>query len=312
MNLDTGILVVLTGYGGRASSNVHRHMREDFSDKWNMIVLHVDYFGLEHMQSEADPTVGEFVAHPRVIKANILWDVALSENENDLNDMGIMQGLDVVYAVKYIYEKYDSKINTNRIMVFGTSHGGYIAHLANILCPNLFSHLIDVSSYIKPYYMTKDRELIISFGEGLSVVQLYRYAVRIKGPFYDENIYDLSFLYRNIKNRCKILALHGVKDWMVNCQAKKMLIDHIDHAEIMVFEEKDIDGEVIKDVSHGLGLDFIKFIDMYLGTVFKGGGERNANPDKLFTPSKIKFFLEADMADGEIILSYVKGLVKLG
>lgn len=309
VNSQTGLLVVLSGYGGDASANVHRHMREDFTDKWNLIVLHIDYFGLSYMQS-CDPKVKEFLSNPRLVGGSFVWVADLQENENDFNDMGIMQAIDVVYAVKYIYDKYEGIIDADKMVIFGTSHGGYLAHLANIICPELFSHIIDVSCYIVPYYLDNDRSLEMNFNDGRYVVKnIFRYHVNSFGPAYDPALYDLSFLYRQIKNKSKIIALHGTEDWMVDWQQKKSMIDRIDNAEMMLFEEKDVDGEVIKNADHGLGLDFLKFLDMYLEIIFKGS-KRKADKSRLFKPATLRNLLEMRTVDDKIVIAHVKGVNK--
>ncbi|WP_432653620.1 DUF2920 family protein [Roseburia inulinivorans] len=49
--------------------------------------------------------------------------------------------------------------NTNKIILFGTSHGVYLAHLANVICPDLYTVMIDISCYLTPYYMYHNRQV---------------------------------------------------------------------------------------------------------------------------------------------------------
>ena len=47
---ETGVLLLIPGYGGNANSNVYRKMRRVFPDLYNLIVVQCDYFGWEFMQ----------------------------------------------------------------------------------------------------------------------------------------------------------------------------------------------------------------------------------------------------------------------
>lgn len=49
VNEDTGILLLIAGFGGNANSKVYNKMRAVFADKFNLITVQCNYFGWEFM-----------------------------------------------------------------------------------------------------------------------------------------------------------------------------------------------------------------------------------------------------------------------
>ena len=139
--------------------------------------------------------------------------------------------------------------------------------MANLICPNLYTYVMDISGYISPYYMTHDRNLSFSFSpeEGKVVIQI-KYLVSKRADLrYIPAVYNLQYLYKNSENNCRIIAMHGKEDRMVDWKEKEDFINGLGNkAEILLLGEEDIDGEMVKHADHGLGLDFVKFFDMIL------------------------------------------------
>lgn len=267
VNNETGMLVLIPGYGGNIDSNVYRHIREEFSDKYNLIVVQCDYFGSRYMQAPLSMDVKKMALDPRILEAKILWKEDLDESLEDFNDMGIMQAVDVVTAVFFVFQKIDV-INTNRVILFGTSHGGYLAHLANVICPGVFSHMIDVSGYIKPFYLENYRMMTFDSVPGIVLEVLYDYIIR-KNPEigYWNELYKLDYLYTKIDNSCHILSIQGTHDWMYDYREKQNFIQTIPNAEMLLIDEEDVDGVIFKDTDHGVGLDYIKFLNLYIPVI---------------------------------------------
>lgn len=51
VNEDTGLLLLIPGFDGNASSNVYKKMRSQFADEYNLVTIQCDYFGQEFMQA---------------------------------------------------------------------------------------------------------------------------------------------------------------------------------------------------------------------------------------------------------------------
>ncbi|CAH2211897.1 hypothetical protein [Tepidibacter aestuarii] len=46
------MVLLISGFGGHANSNVYKKMRKEFADKYNMVTVQCDYFGWGFMQEE--------------------------------------------------------------------------------------------------------------------------------------------------------------------------------------------------------------------------------------------------------------------
>lgn len=46
MNLEASIFLFILGYGGTANSNVHKKMRCQFADKYNLVTIQCAYLDL--------------------------------------------------------------------------------------------------------------------------------------------------------------------------------------------------------------------------------------------------------------------------
>lgn len=267
VNENTGMLVLIPGYGGNIDSHVFRKMREVFAEQYNLITVQCDYFGNKFMDVKQPEEMKLIATMENIVNAEIYYKVEDFETVEEFNDMGIMQAIDIVSStICAIYEiiRKGYVFNTNKIILFGTSHGAYLAHLANIICPTLYTGLIDVSSYIKPYYMKKARNLTL-YAERIKWTNIYRYLImKDKSYQYNEKLYDLSFLYQFIENRCKIIALQGTEDWMVSAEEKEAWISNLENAQLLMIHPDEVDGVLCKNANHGLGLDFFELFKILM------------------------------------------------
>lgn len=167
------------------------------------------------------------------------------ETEKEFNDMGVMQALDIVNAtlsvIYYLQEQYSS-VNTKKVILFGSSHGAYLAHLANLICPRLYASVLDISGYLKPYFLDHIRDVIVRSGD-VRVIVKFRYFLHQHPEYrYHNDLYDLRFLYKNRNNTCKIIAVHGKDDRMVDYREREAFIGQLDSAEMLLIDRGDVDG----------------------------------------------------------------------
>lgn len=290
INEDTGILLLIAGYGANANSKVYKKMRETFSDKYNLVTIQCDYFGYEFMQSSKciespklnlEDLVGIFtekeindiyyddelnfnklisIGSNYNINLNVKEDLS-NENFKNFNDMGIMQALDNIVSVlkvmSIIYEN-GYKFNTKKVIIYGFSHGAYLGYLCNRFAPHLFSHLIDNSAWLYPEYFLKERILIQKVG-CLSVNIGFNYLA--KKSFVYNKVLDLDYLYSNFHNRCKIIVYHGEDDILISSNDKKKFCSKINIFRYNEISREKIDGLIFNSTGHGLGADFLKLFD---------------------------------------------------
>lgn len=266
-NENTGLLILIPGYGGSIDSHVFKKMREEFCEEYNLVTMQCDYFGNRYMSAENPIEVRKIFEINKIEKGYFIYKDDLGESIDEFNDMGIMQALDIVSStLNILFLLRDRKhiVNTKKIILFGVSHGAYVAHLANLICPNLFTYILDISAYIKPYYLDVIRAQFIK-NERIECQIVKEQFINNNPQYrYNEKLYDLDFLYSRTKNRCKIIALQGTEDPMVKAQEKVSFINGIENAEIMLIGQEDVDGVLCKNAQHGLGLDFFEFFKIMM------------------------------------------------
>lgn len=231
VNDDTGILNIIAGFGGNATSNVYKKMRSYFADEYNMVTVQCNYFGWEFMQSDV-----------------------LQETMENFNDMGPLQAMDNIFSVIMISEilKDNNLIfNASKIVSYGHSHGAYLSYLSNRFAPGLFNLIIDNSSWLYPIYMLADRYLNINGNQ-----YIFHYLIR-SFENIDLDIYNLNFVYSRFKNKCTIHSFHGTEDTLIRIKdkenfclpLKKCFLHKIDHSNI---------NDVFRSPGHSLDADYLE------------------------------------------------------
>ena len=272
VNEDTNMLILSYGYAANYKAHVFTKLMNTLPDKYNVVVVCGQYFG------------GAFMNNANLIKVQDRYAyIGGPETVEEFNDMGILQALDTVYMVMAALELIGKKAEElKHIIGFGSSHGGYISHLANLFCPGLYTYVIDISSYIIPHYLTRLRKLtLFSQQEQNGVTLEIKYLISSRADLrYIPAVYNLRYLYRDSRSNCRIMALQGKEDWMVDWKEKEAFIKSLGNkAEILLFGQEDIDGEMVKSANHGLGLDFIKFFDAVLPMIIKTRSVRERLPE---------------------------------
>lgn len=274
---NTGILLLVAGYGGGTSAHVYQKMRKLFADTYNMITLQCDYFGSQFMKgnehlpiteevlrySLSEEEFQQMLEEPQrrmeILQGKTLEGyVDLKESLAVYNEMGLIQAMDhlvALHKLQSLLKEQGAGYDAENILLYGQSHGGYLSYLCNALEPGLFSGLIDNSAYLFPYYMDIDREM---FGESqiFSLRKLYHFLVR--DIVDDRRVYDLSYWYDSFDNQCRILSFHGKGDTMIPVERKQDFIENIPYTELVMVDEEKADGNLFSSCQHGLDADFIK------------------------------------------------------
>lgn len=284
----TGILLFIAGFGGHANSNVYKKMRSNFADKYNLITVQCDYFGWEFMQGFTNISLNISKAElekyfiPEEINyiykdadiSNRFIEVAskyniqltgkevLKESLDNYNDMGLIQAIDNISAVTGVIEIIKDnglEFNQDKVIVYGVSQGAYLSYLCNAFAPNLFSLLIDNSSWLFPAYLKANRMLYGMYGKAQLAIEFDYLAKRLD---YDEEILNLLALYKKFDNKCDIICYHGISDDLISHNDKFKLKEVIKGNFIYnIIDESKIDNKIFKSTEHGLNADFIELFD---------------------------------------------------
>jgi hypothetical protein len=305
VNKDTGLILLIPGFGGNPKSNVYKKMRSKFADEYNLITVQCDYFGQEFMQGSQNVAYNlskkslesifsreelAKVYHPefdpeKFLKIgsrypiNVRVKEILHESINNFNDMGILQAIDNITALTYVIQVLKDNgltFNTRKIILFGQSQGAYLSYLCNAFAPTLFTLLIDNSSWLFPAYLRSSRYLFTKVGNMTLQTEFSYFASK---RTHDEELLYLPSLYRHMQNNCEIICFHGTTDQLIPYTEKRDFCNQIEHCIYHEIGSDKVDGDIFKSTSHGLDANFLKLFDyVYKNVDFSYGKDINLGP----------------------------------
>ena len=305
---DTGMLLLLAGYGGSATSNVYAKMRRLFSDEYNLFTVQCDYFGYEYMQNsnpkvistemikntlsdaELDLLQRDYDKYSHILSGKIFFqNVDLNETRDSFNDMGLMQAIDNLRAMKVVIDIVESngyKVNPNRVYAYGFSHGAYLAYLCNAFCPKMFTAIIDNSSYLTPYYLDHFRESA-GLKDGIRIDQIISY--KASEFLQDFEILNLPYLYEQFSNQSQIICFAGENDHMTPLEKKKDFLNHVEHTIVETITNSRIDKVCFHSTFHGMGADFVELFNYAYGKYLVSEKIKNKNRKAKFKYENVKY-----------------------
>lgn len=319
VNSETGLLLLIAGFGGHANSNVYKKMRSKFADQYNLVTIQCDYFGQEFMQSPKFPqppppsALQGYFQPAEIAKIykngfdsstflqiltskgmNFTTSEILQETIDNFNDMGIMQALDNITAICYVIQilrDNNLTFNSKKVMIYGHSHGAYLGYLCNAFAPNLISHLIDNSSWLIPAYFKEPRSVLVKTGNTHSTINFHYMAAKLP---IDEEILYLPLLYKNVKNSCEIHAFHGTTDFLISHTNKRNFCDQVPFSTFHEISAEKVDGIIFKSTNHGLDSDHLALFQHVIdGIHFSHSNDLHITPTKIVT-SKMKYHINYD------------------
>jgi len=217
--------------------------------------------------------------------------------KNEYQNFGIMQALDVLNAVLYTKKNIcDQKFKNIPVVMVGSSHGGYLAHMCAKIAPWLVDGVIDNSSYAiflwKLIGFGKEIDFTRFFGCGTG--NLYEnlnlyfcdktyWTLNDKSPYYFS---DAREEIRNILNLDHLNVQSGYKKPIYvsyHCTYDNETAPAKDKTELyealknlkfdatlhMTKDESEVDGKFIKSLTHGMGMSYKLLLQRELPGVMK-------------------------------------------
>lgn len=282
-NNETGIILLVPGFGGNIDSNVYKKMRREFPEKYNSVVVQCSYFGDEFMQTPKNfnMDISQVIKEKRkdsFTQKEILevfeeekYIIHATEFTNEsiesFNDMGYMQAIDLLTTIacmEFILKGNNIVYNPLEIIGYGHSHGAYLLYLANFLNGNIFSLIVDNSGWIIPSYLQKDwnRRVITKIGKS-QIITSYDYWIVDK--IINMKIYDLKELYKNKKPNVLVYSFLGEDDELVSLEEKKEFINMFPNGNLEIISNKNIDNIIFNNTKHSLGADLLKLFEYVMG-----------------------------------------------
>lgn len=219
--------------------------------------------------------------------------LSLQPAKNEYQNFGVMQAQDLLNAALYL--KAHAPFNTMEgnipVIMIGSSHGGYLAHLAAKFAPWLISGVIDNSSYAKFLWR------LIGFGKEIDFAKYYCFGTAIffkhihiycsDKTFWTSNSSSNNFFSiprrmiryilepNHIENQANYpkpyyASYHSFYDKEIappdeKLELYKYLKQFDFDAELHMIKNPDqIDGKFIKNLDHGMGMSIKTLISKEL------------------------------------------------
>ena len=210
--------------------------------------------------------------------------ITMVPTKNEYQNFGVMQAMDVLNAVLYT-KKYinNAKFEYLPVIMVGSSHGGYLAHMCAKIAPWLVDAVIDNSSYaiflwrLIGFGKEIDFTNYFCFGTGILYKNLYLYffdktywTLNEKSPYY---FIDAREEIRNILNLDHLNVQSGYEKPIYvsyHCICDKEIAPAKDKIELyealkklkfdatlhMIKDGSEVDGKFIKSLTHGMGMSY--------------------------------------------------------
>lgn len=208
--------------------------------------------------------------------------LSLQPTKNEYQNFGVMQAQDLLNAALYLkaHAPFDTMGGGIPVIMIGSSHGGYLAHLAAKIAPWLVDGVLDNSAYAKFLWR------VVGFGKEIDFMQYSEFATfdffhHIKThcstkTFWTSNSSSPRFFSparRKIRNlleedhlleqsKCLktcFISYHSLYDEYVSLKEKTMLYKELeklgfDATLCSITKESQVDGKFIKNLNHGMGI----------------------------------------------------------
>ena len=220
---------------------------------------------------------------------------SLKIKNNEYQNYGIMQTIDVINAILYV-KKNIFKNQNLKVIVTGQSHGAYMAILCAKIAPWVIDVIIDNSTHLT---LNGDAWRYIGFGKEVDYTKYACFAtfyffnnIRICGfekTFWTTNKqspYYFSLarkLIRELLNKDhliiqsnypkpKYIIYYSTHDEYVPLEEKEEYINILnelgfDVKVVKISDEKEIDGKFIKNLKHGMGIPMKLLIKKHLSQI---------------------------------------------
>ncbi|MBZ7955540.1 DUF2920 family protein [Campylobacter molothri] len=240
--------------------------------------------------------------------------MSLQPTKNEYQNFGIMQAQDLINVALYLKKNapFDTMGGSIPVIMIGSSHGGYLSHLAAKIAPWLIDGVIDNSSY------ARHRWKLIGFGKEIDFIEYSEFSsfafphINLhcsSKTFWTSNSsspYFFSPARRMIRNILEpshlqiqstypkpyYVSYHSFYDRRIAPPEDKIeLYDifqkyHFDAKLYMIKEQSQIDGKFIKSLDHGMGMSIKTLIKKELPIMLE---KIKNNPKKEYKDKSISY-----------------------
>jgi Protein of unknown function (DUF2920) len=224
-------------------------------------------------------------ALPMVKNLDPRCQVLLKTGRDEYQSFGLLPAIDHLQVLGEVLKQF--KINRRRMIVYGTSYGGYMALLMGKFAPQTFSVIVENSGFVcasMDYVVAK--ELIGKSGDFGIFVNKMNVKVSVDNPWtiMDETSpYFFADSHRQIrsllnsahwhKTNTRYFIFHSTQDRLSKATTSIEMVDKFvnilkNYAQVDYTRVKstDIDGKVFKNLSHGMNASLRGLFDRVVKT----------------------------------------------
>lgn len=233
--------------------------------------------------------------------------------KNEYQNFGVLQSIDILTVLYHIKSLgFHELLSKKPIFAFGSSHGAYIINLVMKIAPNTFDAIIENSAYAKPplkyivgqEYDTKSAETYSYYKDSVLIhaFTLTNWTLNQTSPnFFGDNPFEIRDLsnhnqleqFSKYKSKTELVSYHGVEDIIAPFEDKQRYIDYLTKNTkqkinfTIVKDKQQIDGKLIKDLKHSMGMSNKELIKHNLPKLLKK--YKTSTPTDLCRKSIIRY-----------------------
>lgn len=290
-----GLFVYIPGFGDDANDSYVEKLLTTIAQEFNYIGLSVRYHCINARPSNGGQLHLVSESEERLLGLCVLYNVQYDKHDlfgtihrigqldrpsmfnakilppdNEYQNFGVLQALDHLCVINQLIQE-DIPADLNNIVLMGSSHGGFIAHLVAKFAPNTINAIIDNSSYVRtpPMYLGIDQEVTMGFGKAMvkaCVITHWQFAFPGLPNFFGVpqalirevcNKSHLAEMTQNATRTPQVFAFNSTPDIISPLQDKQRQAQRyqqfgIDY-DLTVVDESKIDGVLFKSLDHGMG-----------------------------------------------------------
>ncbi len=220
-----------------------------------------------------------------------LW-ATMYPYKGEYQNFGVLQAVDILTVLYHMKSTgYKDIIEKKPIIAQGSSHGGYIANLLIKFAPNTFDAIIDNSCYVKSIaafivgyeYDKKLPEYKLQYPNMKLNLFTYSHWTLKETPYkFNKNHFEIRELINTEQfnqfckygKKTKVISYHSKFDDLAFYDGKLEYMNLLDECGyetkfITIDSEDQIDGKLIKNIKHAMGMSVKELLNTELPELLK-------------------------------------------
>ncbi|MCL2830469.1 MAG: DUF2920 family protein [Betaproteobacteria bacterium] len=226
----------------------------------------------------------------------------IAESRDSYMNFGLLPALDCLQAVHHVLGAVPA-LDPRRVILFGSSYGGYLANLMSKFAPHSFAGVIDNAGFAQVNLRDVfSRELSSSLGwkttvnGNLNVHYAYSTPWQLEDGSVSSYFSDAHRLIRSlipeahwIASETRHVIYHSANDALAPLGEKRLAVEAMKKAREVHFHEvgaADIDGQVFKNLEHGMNASLRNLFARVVDSVWGGTLPQRAEMENDFAAAR--------------------------